>query len=250
MFNDLLLLSGNDIPFEAGGIVIHPPTIKEIGLIGEDNFFMGCQLLNFSKDILSEKDKSYLSDKSNFDIFMSIVMTNKSPELVKQKEKLISVMTLLFPQYIFSFDAEEGIVFKQDGVVCGKITDANYEEFKKHLSAIICLGSATENKVYNPAGDKARALAEKFRKRQQKLSEIKGKEEKKIDILSRYSSILSIGMNINLNDIVNYTIYQLFDAYKRYDLKGYADYYVKACLAGAKGMKEPEDWTKDIHDQS
>ena len=39
MLNDLLLLSGNDIPFEQAQISIHQPTIKEIAYIGEENFF-------------------------------------------------------------------------------------------------------------------------------------------------------------------------------------------------------------------
>ena len=45
MLNDLLLLSKNDIPFIGAQINIHQPTIKEIALIGEDNFFSGCEML-------------------------------------------------------------------------------------------------------------------------------------------------------------------------------------------------------------
>jgi len=49
MINDLLLLSGNDIPFVEAQISIHQPTLKEISFIGEDIFFIGCEFLNFSK---------------------------------------------------------------------------------------------------------------------------------------------------------------------------------------------------------
>ena len=49
MLNDLLLLSGTDIPFQKAQISIHQPTIKEISFIGEEAFFIGCELLNFSK---------------------------------------------------------------------------------------------------------------------------------------------------------------------------------------------------------
>ena len=52
MLNDLLLLSGNDIPFESANLIIHQPTIKEIAYIGEDAFFTGCDFLKFSKDRL------------------------------------------------------------------------------------------------------------------------------------------------------------------------------------------------------
>jgi hypothetical protein len=40
--SNLLLLSGNDIPFIEANLTIHTPTIKEIGFIGEDDFYIGC----------------------------------------------------------------------------------------------------------------------------------------------------------------------------------------------------------------
>ena len=42
MLNDLLLLSGNDIPFTGAQLTIHQPTIKEIAYVGEENFYTGC----------------------------------------------------------------------------------------------------------------------------------------------------------------------------------------------------------------
>ena len=54
MNNDLLLLSGNDIPFVGAQISIHQPTIKEIAYIGEEAFFSAFELFNFSKNILPE----------------------------------------------------------------------------------------------------------------------------------------------------------------------------------------------------
>ena len=40
MLNDLLLLSGNDIPFIEAQVNIHQPSIKEIAYIGEESFFI------------------------------------------------------------------------------------------------------------------------------------------------------------------------------------------------------------------
>ena len=86
-FDDLTLISGVDIPFEEAHLIIHQPTLKEIAFIGENNFFIGCQLLNFSKKIISSasEDKVDLSDKSDFDIFMSIMIDSKSPEIKNQQ---------------------------------------------------------------------------------------------------------------------------------------------------------------------
>ena len=77
MLNDLLLLSKNDIPFIGAQINIHQPTIKEIALIGEENFFSGCEMLNFSKEILSEQDRINLAKLTNFEILMSIMNDKK-----------------------------------------------------------------------------------------------------------------------------------------------------------------------------
>ena len=64
--NRLLLMSKNDIPFEQAQLIIHNPTLKEIAIIGEDVFFMGCEYLNFSKQFLKEQDKNRLKDFTDF----------------------------------------------------------------------------------------------------------------------------------------------------------------------------------------
>lgn len=70
---DLALMTGIDIPFPEAEITLHQPTIKEIAFLGEDVFFSGCEILNFSKDILEEKDKISLENKSDFDILIAIL---------------------------------------------------------------------------------------------------------------------------------------------------------------------------------
>ena len=106
-----------------------------------------------------------------------------------------------------------------------------------------------ENKAaYNPKGELAKKIAEKLNKRHQKLSELKDEKEKKIDILSRYISILAVGENKDINSLLQYSVYQLFDEFERYRLKSEYDMYTNAKMAGAKDLKEIENWMKDIHE--
>ena len=42
-------------------------------------------------------------------------------------------------------------------------------------------------------------------------------------------------------------VYQIFDTFNRYELKMNYDIYLQAKMAGAKDLKEVEDWMKDIH---
>ena len=98
MINDLLLLSGNDIPFIPAQITIHQPTIREIAYIGEEQFFTGVQMLNFSKNILSEEDKMNLGDTTNFDILIAI-LRERNAVMQKNRNCVLMVLALMFPEY-------------------------------------------------------------------------------------------------------------------------------------------------------
>ena len=98
MIDELTLATGADIVFKKGRLVIHQPTIKEIGLIGENNFFLGIQLLRLSKQNLFEaKDNVDLSNYSDFQVLMSIIKSNLK-ESQEQIEAFYLVLSLLFPQ--------------------------------------------------------------------------------------------------------------------------------------------------------
>jgi len=246
MNNDLLLLSGNDIPFTEAQLTIHQPIIKEIAYIGEETFFMGCEFLNFSKDNLSEEDKVNLGNKTNFEILMSIM---KSKKVVAQQNKncALLVLMLLFPEYSLSLDMfMERIVLRKDGEE-HFINNKNYEAFKDILISIFCLDRNRDDVFsYNPGNATAKKIAEKLKKGREKAASLKG-ESQKISILERYVSILSVGENKDINSLMQYTVYQLFDEFQRFELKQSYDIYFKAKLAGAKDLDEVENWMKSTH---
>lgn len=249
-FDDLTLISGVDIPFEEAHLIIHQPTLREIAFIGENNFFMGCQLLNFSKRmIFASEDKVDLSDKSDFDIFMSIMIDSQGSELKTQQICVRMVLALLFPQYKINF-TKSGIIFvnEEDKTQMGTITNMNFDIFKNIISNMFCLNMVVPEKDYNPAGKLAKKIADKLIERQRKLAELKGgSQEQKIAVLCRYVSILTVGTRKDMNNFLDYTVYQIFDEFHRYELKEQYDVYFKARMAGAKDMKEPDDWMQDFH---
>lgn len=242
MDNELLLLSGNDIPFIEAQITIHQPTIKEIAYIGEEAFFTGCELINFSKNILSEQDKMNLEDKTNFDILIAI-LRERNAVMQKNRNCVEMVLALIFPWYTINI-SNDGIVLEKEEER-HLINNDNFEAFKVIFNSMFSF-SREETRDYNPSGDLARQIAEKFKKRQQKLSELK-ENKKKIDILSRYVSILAIGEHKDMNSLLNLSVYQLYDEFERFKLKMNYDIYFQAKMAGAKDLKEVEDWMKDIH---
>ena len=243
MDNDLLLLSGNDIPFIEAQITIHQPTIKEIAYLGEEVFFTGCELINFSKDILPEEDKMNLEDKTNFDILIAI-LKERNAVMQKNRNCIEMVLALIFPYYSIDI-SYNAIELKKDKEI-HLIDNNNFEAFKIIFNKMFSVNKEN-SRDYNPSGEIAKQIAKKLKKRHQKLAEIKNESNKKIDILSRYVSILTIGENKDMNSLLNLSVYQLFDEFERFKLKMSYDTYFQAKMAGAKDLKEVEDWMKDIH---
>lgn len=244
MLNELLLLSGNDIPFPAAQITIHQPTVKEIAYIGEENFYSGCELLKFSKNNLSIEDRKLLADKSDFDIIMSIIR-DKTANSQKSKTSATMVLTLLFPEYHIDF-IQNAIILRKDNEV-RSINNFNFVDFKEIIITLFCLNGKNNEQVFNPAGELARKIAAKIEEGRRKAAQAKNAGEQKVALLSRYVSILSVGESKDMNALLNYTVYQLFDEFQRFELKYQHDMYMKAKLAGAKDMKEVDNWMKDLY---
>ena len=50
-----------------------------------------------------------------------------------------------------------------------------------------------------------------------------------------------------MNELLNYTVYQLQDEFKRYQMKLAFDINMQAKLAGAKDLEEVDNWMDDLH---
>lgn len=242
-WNHLLYLSGNDIPFREAGLNICQPRIKDIALLGEDSFYAGVEFLKFDKDILAIEDKTHLENKSNFEVLIAI-MNEKNLTIQTQKLQVTMVLALLFPEHSIEIK-RDCISLKKQGQEY-QINDSNFENFKKILKHMFCLDGKDNGDDYNPSGRMAQQIAEKLKKRHQRISQEK-EPNKKISILERYVSVLAVGEQKDINSLLDYTVYQLFDELKRYQLKVAWDLTLKARMAGAKDMKDAEDWMKDLH---
>lgn len=245
MKNDLLLLSGEDIPFLGARTVIHQPKLKEIALIGEMSFFVGSQFLMFNKNYLADQDKTSLENKSNFEIFMAIM---NSGEHFENKEKALLLLSLLFPQYDILLERNKIVLQSRENEEERTfIEEENFEEFQEIINNMFILNSDDNKKAYDPADALAKKIAEKIQKGKQKAAGKKNVDTEDIHIFDRYISILSVGLQKNVNDLVNYTVYQIKTEFKRYQLKLSSDIYLKAKLAGAENLEEVEDWMGEIH---
>ena len=201
-------------------------------------------MLLISKNILSQEDKVNLETLTNFDILIAI-LKERNAVMQKNRNCIQMVLMLLFPEY--------EIILKKDVIILKKeneeehfLNSNNFEEFQNILRQMFSFGDTSGvPQDFNPDGPMAARIAEKLKKRHQTLAEKNSNDN--FDIIGRYISVLSVGLSIDIKTFMDYTIYQLFDQIKRYELKIGYDLYIQGQLAGVKDAKEPEDWMKSIH---
>lgn len=207
----LALMTGSDIPVPSCQLTIHQPTIKEIGMIGEKEFFVGAQCLCIEKSMYIQ-DESVLSTTSNFQIFMTIMSERQE---VEKKNNVLAVLKLLLPDYKVMFTPRALLFNHQDGNVM--IDENNFENLQEVFQQIFCL-SAAGQQAFNPANDAAKKIADKLMRARQRVAAQRQAEGGDGSIFGQYLSVLTIALHIPLQQVAELTMYQLYDLMERYSL--------------------------------
>jgi hypothetical protein len=236
----LALMTGIDIPVPELQFAIHQPTIKEISMIGEKDFFIGAQTLCLNKSLYIQ-DETLLSQTTNFQIFMTM-MQNK--ESVITKECVLRVLQLIIPNAQVLFTPRAVMLNLGDHSV--NIDESNFETLQAILKDIFCLKESGQE-AFNPANEEAKKIAEKLMRGRQRVAAQKAKEGGD-SIFTQYLSILTVGLeSMGLKDLMDLTVFQLYDLVERYMLYSNWDLDVRQRLAGGKPDSEPDNWMKPIH---
>ena len=234
-------MCGTDIPIPQIQGFIHQPKIKEIALMGESEFFVAVQCLNINKNLI-DQDKTPLQITNNFQIFMTIMQQEETKD---KKKAVISLLELLFPNYKVMFLPRSLALSKKD---FPNITmdENNFEFFQNVIQQVFCLSSQKNQQAgFNPANAKAKEIAEKLMRGRQRVAELNGSAN--ASIFTQYLSILSIGLQMPLNELSDLTMFQIYDLVERYQLYISWDIDIKSRLAGAKPDDRPDNWMKNIH---
>lgn len=237
----LAMMCGTDLPVPECQLIIHQPRIREIALLGEQDFFVGAQCLTLNKSMFTTEDKGLLTDINNFQIFM-MVMNEK--EAKEKKTATTQVLQLLLPSCKILFTPRSLVISSEGKTIT--IDENNFEFLQDVLKMVFCSKNGPmDQQSFNPSNDKAREIAEKLMKGRARIAAEKG--EINSSIFSQYLSILSIGTSMQLQNLMDLTMFQLYDLVERYNLYIAWDIDLRSRLAGGKPDRHPDNWMKNIH---
>lgn len=242
-------MTGVDIPIPELQLVLHQPSIKEISMMGEKEFFIALQFLCLHKENYV-KDDSLLSQITNFDIFIEVLMDVKVyrefSDTIDLKNSITMLLTLLLGEYQILFTPQSLILRNSDGNTV-MIDKTNFDFLQQTLRKTFCLNTNIlgEQGEFNPKGSKAREIAEKIMRGRQRVAAQKGDNNESVFV--RYISILAVGIPMDLNSIINLTVYQIYDLIERYGLLLDWNIDLKVRLAGGTPNSQAESFMKNIH---
>ena len=237
----LALMAGTDIPIPECQVVLHQPTIKEIAMLGEVEFFTGVQCLCVHKTMVIE-DETLLANTTNFQIFMTVMMDKTTAD---KKAMVVDVLTVLFPGFKIIFTPRT-LLLNNDGLNI-IIDENNFEILQSILEQVFCLRN-TDQATFNPGNDAAKKIADKLMRARERVAKQKAAENGGGSTFSQYVSTLTVGLgSMSLQDCLNLTMYQLYDLVERYMLYVNWDIDLRSRLAGGKPDSKPDNWMKIIH---
>lgn len=238
----MALITGIDIPIPECQLILHQPSIKEIAYLGDTNFFIGAQTLALHKTMFVQ-DKSVLDTINNFQIFMTVI---GEKEMADKKKCVKDVLKLLFPDYSIMF-SPQSLIFKDRDNNNLVVDESNFEQLQEVIRDVFCLRlGPMDQTAFNPADAKAKEIADKLMRGRKRVAEQKGGAN--TSVFSQYLSILTVGLHsMSMEDLINCTMYQLYDLMERYQLYMNWDLDVRTRLAGGKPESQPDNWMKNLH---
>lgn len=244
-----LYLSGQDVLIKDCNIVLTQPKIKDIVLFGEDEFLIGTQILGHTNKVLDQmrQGNSELEVFSDFQVLLEILRQEES-----LRDSIIKFLDFIFPQYEIKIeDSSINFYIEQEGkkFIGGRIFPFNFEIFQKTIVDLFEPFKDSDEE-YNPANEAAAAIAKKIEAGRKRKQEMQAGKEGPQSLFGRYTSILSVGLQMDINIFYNYTPFQLYDTFQRYFSKVSSDLYTKVSttpLMDVSNMEQPKDWSRNLY---
>ena len=244
-----LYLSGQPVQIEDCNIAITQPTIKDVVVYGEDEFLICVNILGHPENIVNQM-KQGNSELAAFDDFQLLLVVLRQEPTIKQS--IIDLFNLIFPEYEIKFEdasIDFYIIQEEQKRLVGRIHAFNFSNFQEIINDLF--EPVNEGDVeYNPVNDAAAEIAAKLKAGRERKKQQNAEREGPQSLFGRYTSILAIGMQMDINIFYSYTPFQLYDAFNRYFAKVQSDFYTKVSttpLMDVSKMETPEDWVRNLY---
>lgn len=241
-------LAGLPVEVPNGNIAVMQPSIKDIlAIMSENDYLEVVSMLGNIEKIgmeLKQQNSEYFKGKPTFVVFLEYISQD-----LDSFEKIVKFFSLVFPQ-LEPFLTNNMILFKiKDGIV-GQITPMNYLEFSNIISDLFLPFSKKDKEnEYKAANNRAQAIIDKIKKGKEAAQ--KAQEEKIGSIFASHTSVLSIGLGLDINILFSYTPFQIFNAYNRYQNKQADDYYKRVSsmpMMDTSKITPPKSWLENIYE--
>lgn len=244
------ILSGIPIRVAGCNIAVSQPTIREISAYGEDSFLGGLQILVKTDKIVApiKEGNSRLAMLPDFQVLIAALENDTS-----MKEIVDNLFSLIFPEYSWEF-APGSINFRigENKSIIGQINPMNFENLQHTLDTLFLpQRGEKEEQEFKPANSAAEEIAKKLQKGREQRAELQKKDKGDMgSIFANYTSVLSIGLSMDINILYGYTPFQLYDAFTRYAAKMAYDLHMKISTTpfmDTSEMKEPKNWLENLY---
>ena len=243
-----LYLANRDIPIPQCNIVVTQPTIQEVLTFGEEKFLNCVQLLGHLDKVLLpiQQELSNANMPEVAPLTLLLVAYKEEKEMRQQVDEFFELICFNYKVLV----TENSIDFEKDETRVGMLTPFNYNFFSNTLCDLF-EPSVLKSENYNPKSDKAKEIAAKLQQGKEKKAQLQGKSDVSQSIFGTYASILSIGMPMDINTLMQYTPFQMFDAFDRFTLKEAEDYFKLLSSSGfldTSKIEQPEPWLKNLYE--
>lgn len=245
--DDLQIITGIDLPIEGLGLTIHQPMVREIAILGQQNYFLALQIFRLNKEQLSITTDQV----TDWAIFQKSL--EQKIDGVKNTRTLITNFLQLFMTDKITIGPRSLIVDTSHGLV-----NIEPEDFGAFQTLIGKVGGASllqpSEEVFNPKNRRAAEIAEKMKKARARLAKVKaaengGQQTDSEGFLARYVRAVAVATANSLQEVSNMTLLQLHIVMQTYLAREAYDLEIRSRLAGAKSDKPLTHWTVQAENQ-
>lgn len=231
---DLQLMALSKRPIYIGDVPIYPITLNEISSMKYSTYIRLLRILCIDSDDVSLCLKNKLTDeKQIYDFLVYSALCEN--DLKKYLLKILSVVC----KTDISFDNNTG-TFVADKF---RINRDNFSSIQRVVRVRNCIETVQKD-IENPANDKARELLQKRKMLRKKVQENKSADEHLF--IADLVSILSAGLRLPIEVVMEYDIYQFNDQFNRLKIFKDFDVNVQALIHGAES-KNIKHWLSKIN---